>query len=214
MGLSAVARLLTSRPNFRNHFIRHSNFELWIAREDVNGTGATEIEQFHKDASFKWTSPGLAAATTGGDLSAEAQALLAQHNGYRAKHCVPRLSWSNQLAAEAQGWANGCKADGDGKFLHSATSDGESLAWGKGLSASGAVDFWYSEINNYDFDAPRVDASTGHFTQLVWRDSSQVGCAVNVCGSRNYWVCRYSPPGNFNVDSPGELERNVPPPCK
>jgi Cysteine-rich secretory protein family len=45
------------------------------------------------------------AGSGGGGLSADAQAILNAHNGYRAKHCVPALTWSVALAAEAQGLA-------------------------------------------------------------------------------------------------------------
>ena len=41
----------------------------------------------------------------------------------------------------------------------------------------------------------------GHFTQLVWKGSTQIGCGVASCGGQNFWVCRYSPPGNFNVST-------------
>jgi uncharacterized protein YkwD len=54
----------------------------------------------------------------GGGLSADAQAFLNSHNGYRAKHCVPPLTWSADLAAAAQAWANGCQMNGN-VFVHS-----------------------------------------------------------------------------------------------
>lgn len=48
----------------------------------------------------------------------------------------------------------------------------------------------------YDFSRPGWRASAGRFTQLVWRDTTTVGCAVAAgCPSKTF-VCRYSPPGN------------------
>jgi hypothetical protein len=50
-----------------------------------------------------------------------------------------------------------------------------------------------------------------HFTQLIWRDTKQLGCGVANCGGLEYWVCRYAPPGNWNGEKPGVLAANVPP---
>jgi uncharacterized protein YkwD len=151
----------------------------------------------------------------GRSLSADAKAALNAHNGYRAKHCVPALSWSSDLAKQAQAWASGCAPSGGG-FAHSPGAFqggyGENLAWGSGLSAGGAVDLWYNEVGQYNFGAPSWSNAVGHFTQVVWRNSKQVGCAMAVCGGQNYWVCRYAPPGNWNVNT--ELANNVPAPCK
>ena len=37
---------------------------------------------------------------------------------------------------------------------------------------------------------------SGHYTQIVWRSTVEVGCAVARSGLHEVWVCRYSPPGN------------------
>jgi pathogenesis-related protein 1 len=149
----------------------------------------------------------LAFCLTVNVASAEApQTMLSEHNSQRSKHCVPALTWSADLAAAAQAYADGCE------FEHSKVP-GENLAWGTGLSGRGATDMWYSEITKYNFAAPVWSTEVGHFTQVVWRNSAQIGCAMASCSGLNYWVCRYSPPGNWNVDTPGELAQNVPPPC-
>ena len=88
--------------NFRDHFIRHSDYKLWVNRSIGEQT-------FPQDASFSKRSPLWAGG--GGDLSADTQAILKAHNGYRVKHCVPNLTWSAQLAVGAQDWATGCKRD-------------------------------------------------------------------------------------------------------
>lgn len=152
-------------------------------------------------------------------LSADAQAILSAHNGYRNKHCVPNLTWSAQLAASAQSWANRCTRNGGG-FAHSseawssANGFGENLAWGTNLSARGAVDLWYREINQYNFSTPSWSSGVAHFTQVVWRNSRQLGCAKALCSGRNYWVCRYSPTGNWNANDRAVLTANVPRLCR
>jgi pathogenesis-related protein 1 len=147
----------------------------------------------------------------------DAQTILNAHNAYRAKHCSPALTWSAQLAAGAQQWANACTKNAQGGFAHSPQAFqgnyGENLAWGGGLSAKGAVDMWYSEIGQYNFAAPSWNNKVGHFTQLVWKNSTQLGCAVANCSGQRFWVCRYAPPGNWNVNQPGVLAANVPQLC-
>lgn len=140
----------------------------------------------------------LAAALPGAVARADDQALLAAHNSYRAQHCVAALSWSEQLAQGARDWASACA------FQHSQGDYGENLFMGSGR---------YNEIADYDFDNPVYDNKVGHFTQMVWKDSTMLGCGVATCGDQTLWVCRYSPPGNFNVDTPGVLAEQVPRKC-
>ena len=139
------------------------------------------------------------------DANAAAQALVDAHNAYRAKHCVPALTWSSQVAASAQQWANGCAFEHQG-----GTGLGENLAMGTNLSPKAAVDMWYAEVGSYNFAAPGFSMATGHFTQVVWRSTTQVGCGSATCQGQIFWVCRYSPPGNFT----GQFPENVPQTCK
>jgi hypothetical protein len=41
----------------------------------------------------------------------------------------------------------------------------------------------YKESQAYDFNAPGFSSATGHFTQVVWKASARLGCAVQVCSS-------------------------------
>jgi len=63
-------------------------------------------------------------------------------------------------------------------------------------SLADAVDAWYNEVKLYDFSKPGWNTATGHFTALVWKSTSKLGCAVNTaCGMATY-VCQYQAPGN------------------
>jgi len=158
-------------------------------------------------------------------LASENTELLKATNAYRASHGTPALTWSGDLAQGAQQWASACTKKGDG-FAHSPnafSAYGENLRWGYGAGFTGpqsAVASWYNEIKRYKFDDPITSYKAGdtdsskevrHFTQLIWRDTKQVGCGVAMCGQYEFWVCRYSPPGNQNGEQKGVLDNEVPP---
>ena len=135
-------------------------------------------------------------------LTADMQFLLNEHNSKRAKHCTASLTWSAKVAADAQAKANTCPTGHNPEELKQ-LGEGENLYWGagKGASAKAAIDWWYAEIRSYNFDQPVLtdNPQVGHFTQMVWKGSTQLGCGTKVCGTRTHWVCRYAPPGNWNA---------------
>jgi uncharacterized protein YkwD len=140
-------------------------------------------------------SPARPAATA---LDAQAQLLLDTHNRYRAQHCAAPLTWSPKLAQAAQLWANTLKAKGCA-FEHSGGPTGENLAAGTSgaLDAKATVAMWYDEIKGYSFKQPGFSMQTGHFTQVVWRGTTSVGCGMSQCKGLDIWVCEYDPPGNW-----------------
>jgi uncharacterized protein YkwD len=154
-----------------------------------------------------------AACMQGGDpgLSSDFTEMLNDHNAYRAQQCAGKLSWSGQLAQAAQAYARTCPSNGAGGFNHDPNRGqvGENLFWGPGTNARQAVQWWFNEIKDYDFKNPVWSAKVGHFTQVVWKDSRQLGCGVANCSGTLLWVCRYSPPGNWNVNNPGVMASQV-----
>lgn len=123
--------------------------------------------------------------------------ILAEHNNKRALHGVPELSWDNTLAKYAQDYADAYSCPADGALKHSGGPYGENLAAGYS-SAAAVVDAWYNEIKNYDFSNPGFNSNTGHFTQVVWKDTSKLGCGYKKCDTSfgYYVVCSYSSAGN------------------
>lgn len=132
-------------------------------------------------------------------------ALLAAHNGYRARHGASPLTWSPVLATAAQVWADQCKLSHD----PARSGWGENLAWGTKMAAD-TVAMWYREVTKYDFAKPGFAPATAHFTQLVWKGTTQLGCGMALgCPGAfggGYWVCRYAPPGNVRGRFPENVE--------
>jgi len=128
----------------------------------------------------------------------ESAALVAAHNRVRAKHCAAPLTWSPKLAAVAQKWAAHLRDSGC-TFGHSGGSYGENLAAGTSgmMDPEAVVTMWYDELKGYSFKQPGFSMQTGHFTQVVWRGTTQVGCGKVECKGNDIWVCEYDPPGNW-----------------
>jgi uncharacterized protein YkwD len=131
--------------------------------------------------------------------------ILSEHNKYRAKHHAPKLIWDDRLAAYAERYGSNCK------FKHSYGPYGENLAAGFS-TVSASVARWYNEKSIYSYSHPGFSKATGHFTQLVWKSTTRLGCGYVSCDGKNgtpgkYLVCEYSPAGN--VVNEGFFEENV-----
>lgn len=79
---------------------------------------------------------------------------------------------------------------------------GENLAEGYATPVL-AIDAWANEEKKYDYEKPKFSESTGHYTQLVWKNTTAVGCGAVQCSNDAsngvqgwYLVCEYSPAGN------------------
>jgi pathogenesis-related protein 1 len=59
------------------------------------------------------------------------------------------------------------------------------------------VNAWAAESRNYDYRSNCCRGVCGHYTQIVWAGTQEVGCAVARGGRREVWVCNYDPPGNW-----------------
>lgn len=141
--------------------------------------------------------------------AAEIQQWLQAHNTYRALHGVPPVTWSATVAASAQAWADTCPSG------HSGSGYGENMAFSSPASYNPGVEtivqWWYDEEPLYDYSNPGFSSDTGHFTQVVWKGTTEIGCGFKSgcsTGSANVWVCQYNPPGNYT----GQFAANVFPP--
>ena len=130
-------------------------------------------------------------------------------NMYRQMHDTPPVSVSSDISESAQSWADVLASSGD--FRHSVNGYGENLAmlYDDGKSDEEAfnrsVDLWYNEIELYNYDNPGFSMETGHFTQLIWKHTTQIGGGISRGNNRIYVVVQYDPPGNVG----GLYARNV-----
>jgi hypothetical protein len=141
------------------------------------------------------------------------QRLLAAHNAERAAIGVAPLQWNAKLAADARAWADNLAATG--RFEHSPDEpgtepQGENLWAGtpRAFSPEAMVGLWVAEKKDYRPGVfPNISRSgdvenVGHYTQLIWRASGQVGCATAVGKREEFLVCRYSQAGNVYGERP------------
>lgn len=129
-----------------------------------------------------------------GDFQAQ---VLLEHNKCRYIHHSPPLIWSDSLSEGAQSWAEHLAESGSLK--HSLSTDyGENVAYSScSLTGYDLSQLWYDEIKHYSFASPGFSSQTGHFTQLVWASSRELGVGRAVARDGTfYYVARYSPPGN------------------
>jgi len=137
-------------------------------------------------------------SNSGSSPTLDESAYLDPQNAARAQYGASPLTWNDTLASAAQEWANKCV------FQHSLGAlgpFGENLAAGSGdFSVASGIQLWLDEASQYDPSNP----VPSHWTQVVWKGSNEVGCAVAVCpgllgasfGNANFYVCEYFPEGN------------------
>ncbi|KAI9362334.1 CAP domain-containing protein [Pilaira anomala] len=117
------------------------------------------------------------------------------HNFYRRFHHVPDLTWSSRLAEHAGNVSSACVYDHS--FLDGA---GQNIGFGFN-SLEDVTVAWYLEIYDYNFLTGR--SSNGkeveHFTQMVWKTTTEIGCAATICPNLPgvLYVCDYAPAGNY-----------------
>ena len=176
------------------------------------------------------TATSTTSGSSGSANNAVAQTMLGLTNAKRATSAGTKpMTWNADLATLAQKRADtnlnasiqsGSLSQSHGDLtLPNGARVGQNLAIETGSSpavaAANAVNGWYNEKALWDASSGKAFLkSAGHYTQLMWKGSTQVGCALST-GTLNSLplvavACNYSPPGNVtgeanfvaNVDAP------------
>ncbi|MEG4799993.1 CAP domain-containing protein [Microcoleus sp. ARI1-B5] len=136
--------------------------------------------------------------------------ILTAHNQYRQEVKVSAIKWSSSLAASAQQWANNLASTRSFQHSKSQGKYGENIWRGTSgaYSQTKMVDSWGSEkqyfIANQAFPNTCKGGwqKCGHYTQIIWKNTTEVGCGIASGGGNDYFVCQYNPPGNYQGQKP------------
>ena len=174
---------------------------------------------------------GGSSMSGGGTEPGRMAGITAAHNVVRARIMNPApnpplapLMWSQEIANIAQTYAEQLAAGGDClRLVHSQRAGlGENLAGytGKMATPADVVEGWAAEEEcttygpitrngdecNMTCAKEKFSSGCGHYTQVVWRGTSEVGCGVATCGTGRsageIWVCNYRQPGNVIGQKP------------
>ncbi len=171
------------------------------------------------------------------EIKVDAGAITKAHNDLRKKYDSPSLKYSKSLEKAAKKWAAKLQADGCG-MVHShgkVGETGENLYWASAIKSANAKDAkgnwiwhsklkkvkekavvqaWYDEVQWYDYKTNSCEEGQmcGHYTQVIWNTTTELGCAAMACDDRSQvWVCEYSTPGNVSIHhASGKIEKLKP----
>jgi len=125
---------------------------------------------------------------------------------------IAPLTWNATVASTAQDWANNCTwAHGDhvglGQNIYAAAGFTPTLADAALNWASEEPYYTYASNTCNTANPPNTAGTCGHYTQVVWSTTTQLGCGLQFCttgspfgASFPNWymiVCDYNPPGNW-----------------
>lgn len=142
------------------------------------------------------------------EIESTPQSAIIRHNEIRAEvFSQSKVTWSEVLALSAQDYANYLASTG--KFEHQLNNNyGENLYLSPfDASYINAIDCWYKEKLDYHYYSNSCDDICGHYTQLIWKDTTEIGCAkarytTGVYKDNTVVVCRYNPSGNYSEEQP------------
>jgi len=153
----------------------------------------------------------------------KASEMVFEHNKVRKSLNIKSLKWSPKLALYAQSWADYLAKNNKCRMKHRPRSGkykqryGENIYWASAIKWSNGkvelakktsfnvVSAWASEVKDYNYHSNTCSRGKmcGHYTQLVWANTTKVGCGMAICKDKTQvWVCNYNPPGNYVGEKP------------
>ena len=135
-------------------------------------------------------------------------AAIKKHNIYRACHNAQPLLPNCEIMEISQKYAETMPSSHSGAEFHGDWM-GENLYWitGKKPNGEDAVDAWYNEIVDYDFNShTSKGGKVGHFTQLIWKNSKEIGVGYYCNNEKCCVSANYFPGGNYNNDNANQVQ--------
>lgn len=203
-----------------------------VPSSNSGGSGGTLIGNGGTSAA----SGGAGGMSNGDGETGRLVGMTAAHNAVRAMVMttppLAPLTWSTTIAAYAQQWADSLAATSCASPHHRTEQELQQVGYGENLAAfsmggsfsspstaQDAVNGWAAEVSCWTYGAiattEKCDPTCyqnlnsdgcGHYTQIVWRSSMQLGCGVASCNQGNFttdiWICNYAPAGNFEGQTP------------
>ena len=131
------------------------------------------------------------------------QVMLEQHNMERESLDLVPLEWSDELAESAQLWADTLSVLD--KAQHSDSGYGENIWFGsyQSMTLEEMATEWLNEKQFFRVGEPVPKNCSeswqkcGHYSQMVWASTTQIGCGVASSEKTSYLVCQYNPAGNI-----------------
>ncbi|KAH8873653.1 Venom allergen 5 [Schistosoma japonicum] len=123
---------------------------------------------------------------------------------------IKPLKWNMELESKAQSLSDQCRVGHD---TYDARKTPEFSLVGQNWAGSKDVktgfQMWLDEYKNYDYYTRTCRmGQCGHYTQIVWEDTTDVGCGVTDCPNFIYGlsiVCNYGPGGNYAGREPYKI---------
>ena len=187
---------LSEKKNLNNNFIRKKEPENQkfnrksMRRDDAKRSKNTNTH--HSCPKYESTSP---------EYDNFCKEALQAHNNYRKIHHAEPLTLNRELCKIAQNYAEhlanvGRLQHSDNCYHNDAMGENLYCCLGKDPTGSSVTTSWYSEIKSYDYSGDWSNG-TGHFTQVVWKETKEVGFGICKAPSgKIFVVANYYPAGN------------------
>ncbi len=167
------------------------------------------------------------------EIKVDSEVMTKAHNDLRQKYGSPPLTYSNTLEEAAKKWAKKLQSR-DCRMSHSFGETGENLYWAspytliktdtrkkktrtsslQNITDKRVVKSWHEEVKWYDYETNSCQKGQvcGHFTQVIWNTTKELGCAAIACKDfSQIWVCEYAPAGNINIRYPDGTVKKLKP---
>jgi uncharacterized protein YkwD len=135
--------------------------------------------------------------------------VLLKHNELRRKHNSPELKKNDDLNYEAQIYAEELLSNHDKNYIYKNIYKdsfiGENIMLSEMKSAEAICEEWYKENQFYDFNKNTFQKNAAHFTQLIWKETKEIGIGFCKDNNKCCLVVLYYPAGNVL----GEFSKNV-----